>query len=305
MIKNLNNFLRKYNYRAGIIPFSRLRGLEDEINSFYEDKYIDESIYKLYLNNFSYNIKEDSFKPVSVIIIAVPRPQNRIYFNIENKCFPVIIPPGYIGQRKLNQKIKAILDCYLSGTGYMVFPARLPEKLMATYSGLSRYGRNNISYTQDFGSFFHLTSFFSNIDCDYDRWERKKELENCLDCRFCLKNCPTGAITAKSFLLHSERCLTFFNEEPGNFPAWVKPESHNCLVGCMKCQIVCPYNKPFIDYIEDAGEFTAEETEILIQDLPVENIPSSIIEKINLLDLQDYISVIPRNLMALLKKESL
>ncbi|MDD5622549.1 MAG: 4Fe-4S double cluster binding domain-containing protein [Actinomycetota bacterium] len=303
MIENLNNFLRKYNYRAGIISFSRLRELEDEIKSFYEDKYIDGAIYKLYLSSFAYNIEEGSFEPKSVIIIAAPRPQNRIYFNIGNKRFPVIIPPVYIGQRKLNQKIKAILDCYLSGTGYMVLPARLPEKLIAAHSGLSCYGKNNISYAKDFGSFFHLTSFFSNIDCDYGNWYEKKELENCQDCRVCLKNCPTGAISTGRFLIHAERCLTFFNEEPGNFPAWIKSESHNCLVGCMKCQIVCPYNKTFIGRIEDAGEFTAEETEILLQNPPVEKLPSSIIGKINLLDLEDYTGVMSRNLKVLLEKE--
>ncbi|MFA5015394.1 MAG: 4Fe-4S double cluster binding domain-containing protein [Actinomycetota bacterium] len=305
MIENLNNFLRKYNYRAGIISFSRLRELEDEIKSFYKDKYIDEAIYKLYLSSFTYNIKEGSFKPKSVIIIAAPRPQNRIYFNIGNKRFPVIIPPVYIGQRKLNQKIKVILDCYLSGTGYMVLPARLPEKLIAAYSGLSCYGKNNISYAKDFGSFFHLTSFFSNIDCDYENWYEKKELENCQDCKVCLKNCPTGAISAGRFLIHAERCLTFFNEEPGNFPAWVKSESHNCLVGCMRCQFVCPYNKSFIGRIEDAGEFTTEETEILLQNPPAEKLPSSIIGKINLLNLEDYTGVMSRNLKVLLEKEEL
>jgi epoxyqueuosine reductase len=301
LIENLNNFLRKYNYRAGIISFSRLEELKDEINGLYEDKYIDEAIYKLYLSSFSYNTEEDSVKPKSMIIIAAPRPQNRIYFNIKNKRFPVLIPPVYIGQKRMNQKIKEILDCYLSGTGYMVLPARLPEKLMAAYSGLGQYGRNNISYIRDFGSFFHLTSFFSNISCDYDRWVKKKELEDCLDCRACVKNCPTGAISARRFLIHVEKCLTFFNEEPGDFPAWIKPWSHNCLVGCMKCQIICPRNKPFIDYIEDVGEFNAEETEILLRSLPDEKLPASINEKIELLDLQDYISVIPRNLRALLK----
>lgn len=305
MIENLNNFLKKYNYRAGIISFGRIKEVENEINDLYKNKYIDERIFKLYLNNFSYNIAEDSFKLKSIIIVAAPRPQHRLYFNMENKRFPVIVPPVYIEQKKTNQKIKAILDWYLLGTGYMVLPARLPEKLMAVYSGLSRYGRNNISYTRDFGSFFHLTSFFSNISCDYENWYEKKELEDCLDCKACLKNCPTGAITAKRFLLNAERCLTFFNEEPGDFPAWVKPESHNCLVGCMKCQIVCPYNEPFINWIEDSGEFTAEETEILLQNLPAEKLPSSIIEKLNFLDLQGYVGVIPRNLMALLKKESL
>lgn len=305
MIENLNNFLKKYNYRAGIISFGRIKEVENEINDLYKNKYIDERIFKLYLNNFSYNIAEDSFKLKSIIIVAAPRPQHRLYFNMENKRFPVIVPPVYIEQKKTNQKIKAILDWYLLGTGYMVLPARLPEKLMAAYCGLSRYGRNNISYTRDFGSFFHLTSFFSNIGCDYENWYEKKGLEDCLDCKACLKNCPTGAITAKRFLLNAERCLTFFNEEPGDFPAWVKPESHNCLVGCMKCQIICPYNEPFINWIEDAGEFTAEETEILLQNLPAEKLTSSIIEKLNFLDLQEYVGVIPRNLMALLKKESL
>lgn len=301
MIENLNNFLKKYNYRAGIISFGRIKEVENEINDLYKNKYIDERIFKY----FSYNIAEDSFKLKSIIIVAAPRPQHRLYFNMENKRFPVIVPPTYIEQKKTNQKIKAILDWYLLGTGYMVLPARLPEKLMAAYCGLSRYGRNNISYTRDFGSFFHINSFFSNISCDYENWYEKKELEDCLDCKACLKNCPTGAITAKRFLLNAERCLTFFNEEPGDFPAWVKPESHNCLVGCMKCQIICPYNEPFINWIEDAGEFTAEETEILLQNLPAEKLPSSIIEKLNFLDLQGYVGVIPRNLMALLKKESL
>jgi hypothetical protein len=72
LIENLNNFLRKYNYRAGIIPFGRLKELKNEINGFYKNKYIDEAIYKLYLSNFSYNIEKDSFKPESIIIIAAP-----------------------------------------------------------------------------------------------------------------------------------------------------------------------------------------------------------------------------------------
>ncbi len=306
MIENLNNFLRKYNYKAGIIPFQRLKELEDEINDLYKTKYIYKAIYKLYLSNFSYNIEEGRypFRPESVIIIAVPRPQNRIYFNIENKRLSVIVPPAYIGQRKINLKIKDILDCYLEGTGYKVLHtrSRVPEKLIAAYSGLTWYGKNNISYIREFGSFFHIASFFSNISCDYENWYGKKELEDCLECRECIKSCPTGAITVRRFLIQAERCLTFFNEEPGDFPAWVKPQSHNCLVGCIRCQIVCTYNKPFIDWVEDAEEFTEEETEIILQDKPIEKLPSSIMDKIKLLGLEDYAGMLARNLKVLLKK---
>lgn len=300
MIKRLNKFLKKYNYKAGIVPFKRLKEIQDEISNFYNNKNIDEDIYKFYLSDFSYNVKKDSFKPESVVIIAVPRPQNRIYFNIEGRRIPVMVPPVYINHKSTNQKIKEVLNCFLSGTEYEVLPARLPDKLLAAYSGLSKYGKNNISYIEDFGSFFYLFSFLSNIDCAYDNWHEKQVLEGCPECKACLKSCPTGAITAGRFLIRAERCLTFFNEEPGNFPEWVNPHSHNCIVGCMKCQIVCPYNEPFIDWIEDSEEFSEEETKIILQDMPVEKFPASIIKKINLLSLEDYAGVLARNLKALL-----
>ncbi len=308
MIENLNNFLKKYNYKAGIISFSRLRELKDEITCLYRDKYINENIYKLYLYNFSYNIDEENkypFRPQSVIIVAVPRPQSRIYFNIKSKRFAVIVPPAYIGQRETNQKIEEILKCYFEGTGYNVLHTQtyIPEKLIAAHSGLTMYGKNNISYMDEFGSFFCLATFFSDIKCDYENWHEKKELEGCRECNICMENCPTGAITARHFLIQAENCLTFFNEKPGEFPEWVTPGAHNCLVGCMKCQIVCPHNRPFTKWIENAEEFTREETDIILNNAPVEKMPSAVIDKINCLGLEDYAGVLSRNIKALLEAE--
>ncbi len=304
MIEDINNFLKKYNYRAGIISFSRVKQLKSEINNLYEKKIISEKIYNSYLNNFSYNMAEDLFKPGSVIIVAAPRPQSRIYFNTDNGHISVIVPPTYVNQERMDKKIKELLDSCLSNTGYSVVPARLPEKLLAVHSGLGRYGRNNIFYIEGFGSFLHLSAFFSNIDCDYDRWYEKEEMEECLDCKICLENCPTGAINAKRFLISAERCLTFINEEQGDFPAWIKSDSHHCLVGCMRCQIVCPYNQPLIDWVEDVGEFTIEETENLLKGLSADKLPSSIVEKLKLLGLQGYINVISRNLKSLWEKSA-
>jgi len=304
LIEDINNFLKEYNYRAGIISFSRVEQIKSGINNLYEKKIISEKIYKSYLNNFSYNMKEEFFESRSVIIVAAPRPQSRINFNIYSGPVPVIVPPAYVNQEKMDRKIKVLLDNCLSNTGYKVAPARLPEKLLAAHSGIGRYGRNNILYIDGFGSFLQLSAFFSNIDCDYDRWYEEKELEECPDCKICMENCPTGAINAKRFLINAERCLTFFNEEQENFPAWIKSGSHNCLVGCMRCQIVCPHNQPFIDWVEDVGEFTAEETENLLNGLTADKLPSSIMEKLRLLGLQGYIDVIPRNLKSLLGKSA-
>ncbi|HEY4695654.1 MAG TPA: 4Fe-4S double cluster binding domain-containing protein [Candidatus Hydromicrobium sp.] len=305
MIENLNNFLRKYNYRAGIISFSRLEELRRELEDLYEKEYIDKTLYESHLSSFTFNKAESSFKPESVIIVAVPRPQHRIYFNIKNKHLPVLIPPTYVNSNKINQEAAALLNRYMSGTGYMVDDAILPEKLLAVRSGISKYGKNNISYIEDLGSFYQLASFFSNVSCSDESWYEERELEKCSDCRACLKNCPTGAITARRFLLHAEKCLTFLNEGDGDFPAWIKPEFHSCLIGCIRCQIVCPYNRPFTSWIEDIGEFSAEETEYLLEELPPDRLPSSIVKKINLMGLDGYIGKIPRNLKALVRKEKI
>ena len=302
MIENLNNFLKKYNYKAGIVPFSRLEELRREIEGWHKKGYIDKTLYKSYLSGFTFNKSGNTFNPESVITVAIPQPQYRLYFNIKNKRFPVIIPPTYVNSYKIVQEVSALLNRFLSGTGYMVKSAILPEKLLAVHNGLSKYGKNNISYIEGLGSFYQLESFFSNVPCNDDNWYEERELEKCSDCRICLKNCPTGAISASRFLLRAEKCLTFFNEGDEEFPVWIKPESHNCLIGCIRCQIVCPYNRSVTSWIEDIGEFSSEETEKLLSGLPPDSLPPSIIEKMNLIDFNRHLHRIPRNLRALIGK---
>jgi epoxyqueuosine reductase len=238
-----------------------------------------------------------------VITVAIPQPQYRLYFNIKNKRFPVIIPPTYVNSYKIVQEVNDLLNRFLSGTGFMVESAILPEKLLAVHNGLSKYGKNNISYIEGLGSFYQLESFFSNVPCSDEIWYEERELEKCSDCKICLKNCPTGAISASRFLLRAEKCLTFWNEGDEEFPAWIKPESHNCLIGCIRCQIVCPYNKSLTSWIEDIVEFSSEETECLLSAMPPDSLPLSIKEKISLIEFTNNLHRIPRNLRALIGKE--
>jgi len=303
LIENLNNFLRKYNYKAGIVPFKRLEELRREIENWHEKGYINKALYKSYLSGFTFSKSGNTFNPESVITVAIPQPQYRLYFTIKNKRFPVIIPPTYVNSYKIIQEVNDLLNRFLSGTGFMVETAILPEKLLAVHSGLSKYGKNNISYIEGLGSFYQLESFFSNVPCNDNKWYEERELRECLDCKICLKNCPTGAITASRFLLRAEKCLTFWNEGDEEFPAWINSESHNCLIGCLRCQIVCPYNRSVTSWIEDIGEFSSEETEKLLSGLQPDNLPQSIIEKMNLIDFNRHLYRIPRNLRALIGKE--
>ena len=124
-------------------------------------------------------------------------------------------------------------------------------------------------------------------------------LEDCRECDFCRKACPTGAIGSDRFLLHAERCITFYNEQPAEFPAWLNPAWHNCLVGCMICQKVCPVNKTFRRWVVDGPVFSEAETACLAEGLSEKKIPDPLARKIEQLGLTDYLQVLGRNFRAL------
>ncbi len=69
-----------------------------------------------------------------------------------------------------------------------------------------------------------------------------------------------GAIDKERFLLHAEKCYTLFSESPEPIPESLKLPSPKCLIGCLKCQQVCPENKGLLRYEEMTVYFNSEET---------------------------------------------
>ena len=108
---------------------------------------------------------------------------------------------------------------------------------------------------------------------------------------------------SERFLLHAERCITFHNEKPGDipFPAWIDPSWHNCLVGCLHCQRVCPQNREFLHWVEERVEFSQEETALLLQGVALDQLPPATAKKLEQSDMVELLDVLPRNLGVLLK----
>ena len=106
------------------------------------------------------------------------------------------------------------------------------------------------------------------------------------------------------FLLRVEKCLTFHNEHPADvpFPDWIDPTWHNCLVGCMRCQNVCPANKKVLKWIEPAPSFSEAETKMLVSGKAMDELPEETRKKIEKYDLENYLYVYPRNLGVILKR---
>lgn len=286
-------------YKCSIVSVERLDDLKQEIESRKSQGLLDQRLYREYFTSFSYHPPESLTGARSLIVVAAPQPQIQVVFNWNGKPQPLIIPPTYLHYS--DGMVRDLLADVLESKGYEIASVLLPVKLLSARSGLSFYGKNNICYVPGMGSFHRLMAFYSDLSCLEDIWHESVMLEDCENCLACLNACPTGAITSDRFLIKAERCLSFLNENSGDFPEWLNPSWHNCLVGCLHCQRVCPKNRDFVDWIEPGAEFSEEETGLLLNGAPLEKLPAVTVKKLEHLDMIGYHDVLPRNLRVLLK----
>jgi len=139
------------------------------------------------------------------------------------------------------------------------------------------------------------------MPCREDQWQEMEMLPGCESCTACQSACPTSAITPDRMLLRGERCLAWHNEMSSSvpFPSWIDPQAHHALVGCMRCQRACPYNKNVASWMEARGEFLEEETALLISGNVSDEERERLAVRLRQVGLDP--SMLPRNLEALLK----
>lgn len=280
-----------------------LAKMQKEIQRRIEGHEFDDAFAKEILTRFKFTLPPELKGAQSLIIVAMPRSPNKAIFNWKNKKHTFIAPPIYTAFDEKRIHVEQLVTEAVGQEGFRTVPLFLPLKLLAVCSGLARYGRNNIAYVEGMGSFVRFTALYSDMPCKESVGREATMLDQCVDCDLCRNACPTGAIAKERFLLHQDRCLTYHNEKDGKipFPEWIKPQWHNCLVGCIRCQAACPQNKPYLTKFEETVEFTQEDTALLLKGTSPEQAPRSLFEKMKRLGLIDYFNEIPRNLLALLQ----
>jgi len=291
--------LEEKGYRGTVLPIEHVSQLKYEIEEDLSQKKIDAGLYKKYLSSFKFDVTANLPTIRSIIVTAAPQPQRKVTFYLNGQTHSVIIPPTYYADT--DDQIRNILENILNTNGYQLHRAALPLKLLAVRSGMAKYGKNNIAYVEDLGSFMRLRAFISDMPTGRGEWLEPRVMKECDKCKACFKACPTRAIVSDRFLIHAERCLTFLNEWREEFPEWVDPAWHNSLIGCMKCQLVCPVNKRFIKWVEEGEAFTEAETELILNEVPLDRIPPETAHKLNRSYMVEYLDVLPRNLRALLR----
>ncbi|MCK5417286.1 MAG: epoxyqueuosine reductase [Desulfobacterales bacterium] len=301
LTKGLYKRLEEQGYRSKIVSITHVAELHREIEAHHKKGLLDEELYDAYLASFDFECQRKLANAGSLIIVSVPQPQVRVVFEREQNSYSVIIPPTY--DCSVDERVTDLLRAYLGPQGYQLQKVRLPEKLLAVRSGLAQYGKNNITYVKGSGSFHRTVVFISDVPCEADSWGEPAVLEHCEKCSACMKACPTDAIGSDRFLLHAERCLTYLNERPKDFPEWLSPSWHNCLVGCMICQKVCPANKEVLKWTESGAAFDREETALILDGVSDDRLPRQTLDKLKNLEMMEYYDVLGRNLRILMEQQ--
>ncbi|HNS51101.1 MAG TPA: 4Fe-4S double cluster binding domain-containing protein [Anaerolineae bacterium] len=302
LIDSLCAHLAEQGLSARIVSVARLGDLRREIQGRHAEGQFDAEFFRTRLTWFEFALPDDLRSAASLIVVAKPRPQHQATFTRQGRDVTLTIPPTYVGYEAVRDEVGALLSTWLAPHGYHVSRAHLPLKVLAVRSGLADYGRNNITYVPGMGSFHQLNAFYSDLPCTEDAWREPHMMDRCQQCHACRRACPTGAIAPDRFLLHAELCLTYHNEKPAETPfsASLDPAWHNCLVGCMHCQRVCPETLPFLDWVAGGEEFDEEETALLLSGVAQDQLPPATVAKLGRLDVLDSLDTMPRNLGALL-----
>lgn len=299
IISEAGKELKKLGFKAKTVSTVHLPELQQDIDKFHRQGLLDKKLSDSYLR-FQYGAPEDLPGATVIFIIAVPQPITRAKFTWQGTTYEADIPPTYIGKTD-DTRVKDLLTSVLKPAGYRLDRARLPVKTLAVRSGLAQYGRNNITYVPGMGSFQRLVAFYSDCSIERDDWQELKVMKACETCFKCLENCPTQCISTGRFLIHAENCLTYLNEGEREFPDWVKPDWHNALIGCMRCQLICPINKTRIKKVAEGPAFSEKETGLLLQKVPFDKLAEETREKLISISANDWYEVLARNLDLLIK----
>jgi epoxyqueuosine reductase len=229
---------------------------------------IDPAFFAENLGSFRYLDGISLPTPISIVLVAVPRPGHTLSVSAGGRTIETLIPPTYVRYRAVLEEVLADMKANALPPGVRAEPLKAPLKSLAAHMGLVAYGRNNITYRRDLGSGHQLCGYAVGIPPERGAaagFGLETMLERCRDCRACLAACPTGAIREDRFLISGERCFTLFSESRKPFPDWARFPKSLCLIGCMTCQQVCPENKGRLRIESSGVELSGEETGALLE----------------------------------------
>ena len=173
------------------MSIDRLQQLQNEIELFAKTEELNGFQKWIVSQKYQFEPPAVAFTIRSILIVAIPHPAfANVGFVKQGQSYHF----ASLVRSDFERSEKDLRD-FLAPQGYHIQSApNLPMKRLAAHSGLAVYGRNNICYVEEMGSFFSFAAYFSDIPCEQDDWTEIRRADRCAQCKVCLNACPTGAI---------------------------------------------------------------------------------------------------------------
>jgi epoxyqueuosine reductase len=173
----------------------------------------------------------------TIVSIAFP------YFHGEDSCPQE--GQGYFSKYTLGMDYHAAVSNYLKmicshiealggKAAYFVDSNSLPERYIASLSGIGFIGKNNMLITRKYGSYVFLGEIITDLEMEEDA-----PAESCCgSCSRCIDACPTGSLKQDN----PNICLSYITQKRVLEDTWLT-RLEGRLFGCDTCQDACPFNE--------------------------------------------------------------
>jgi Uncharacterized Fe-S protein len=298
-IDEIHSAFARKGRRAALCRLGNLKDLAEHFEVLHKSNQIAPAVFDRYLGDFTYAAPEGLPSARSVLLVASPIGRSLIELETPSGRLEAIIPPTY-GADQLIAENEAVMGPVLGAANSRFLWAWLPVKSIAAWTGLGRYGRDNILRFEGLGSFVRLDAWWTELDVSDEPWGPPRSLERCEGCGACARACPNGCIVEGRFIVDAARCLTFLNEGDGDFPEWLDSRSHNAAVGCLRCQDACPENRG-VPGREIYRRFAldAAASEALLAGRPTAELPAEAAAAVRAAEMEGHEARLGRNLRAL------
>ena len=306
--------LNLLDFKHKIVSVKRFPDLQKDIDVLLEGNRLSNNrVYRSYIDTKKFIIPEEFPNAKSVIVIAKKTRVAYVDFAYKGKNHQLLLPsPYYDDGTKIedleNYIFQEVLHQPKLKSQYRILRTKsLFLKTLAVRSSLARYGRNNISYVGEFGSFHDLYSYFTDYIPETYDWSDNRLMDLCETCSICTNSCPNSAIRKEDFVINVEKCLPLYNEVGGEFPSEFSPDIHHTLMGCVKCQFPCPANKEALKNPRTFPPISEEETRMVLEGRRDDDLVRSFTDKFKMFPYESYdryLPVIRRNLSVLLNPSS-
>ncbi|MCP4573928.1 MAG: hypothetical protein GY838_16335 [bacterium] len=257
-----------------------------------------------YVGAFATELPEEQLWGKSFINVAIPNKIVQVDFHHKGEKKRVKVAPGYTSSGGRWDGILDHIKEHIIGDkeAKLEYGPFIPQKLLAARSGLGVYGRNNVIFIPEFGSYHALLTYVTDHEFEPQPWRNPQMLRECEGCNICYESCPNKCITPENFVIDAGRCVTLYNEENEDMPEWMDPTIHNALVGCLLCTIKCPANAHRLADLDIMDDITEAETDMILSGEQNEELKASIVEKIGRIGLTADFTHLSRNLRLLLER---